>query len=237
MLRVLIVDDEELAAERLKYLCARIDSVSVVGVAGDGRTALSRVADLKPDVLLLDISMPGMNGITLAQLLAKNEDRPAIIFITAHDCHAVEAFELAAIDYLLKPVSLARLTRAIARAIAERRPRPAAFISEIWVPRGRDMFRVDTEALELLEAERDYVRLHTGSGTYLVRMTLTDLELRLDPAHFIRVHRSAIVPLDRISSLQRDTAGSWTVQLSTGGHVRVGRSFQPTIRTILHGLR
>ena len=237
MLRVLIVDDEKLAAERLVYLCARIDSVKVVGVAGDGRTALSRVADLKPDMLLLDISMPGMNGITLAQALAKNEDRPAIVFITAHDCHAVEAFELAAIDYLLKPVSLARLVTAIARTVAERRSRPAAFISEIWVPRGRDMVRVDTEALELLEADRDYVRLHTGSRTYLVRTTLTALELRLDPTRFARVHRSTIVRLDRISSLQRDTAGSWTIQLSTGSHVRVGRSFQPTIQTILHGRR
>ena len=238
VLRVLIVDDEALAAERLARLCARLGSLEVVGIAGDGRTALSRIEELAPDLLLLDISMPGMDGVALAQALADRDRRPAIVFVTAYDRYAVTAFELAATDYLLKPVSLPRLDKTVARVAAARSShpaRPVGFLAEIWAPRGREIVRVGVETLDLLEAERDYVRLHARDQTYLFRMTLRELEQRLDPDRFVRVHRSSIVPLNRIRALQRGSPGGWSVLLSTGASVRVGRSFRAVVQKIAAG--
>ena len=231
MLRVLIVDDEKLAAERLVRLCAQIDEVEVADVVGDGETAFRRVGELRPDVVLLDISMPGLDGMALARLLADGERRPAIVFVTAHDTFAVAAFELAATDYLLKPVSLARLKLAVIRA-ATSQPPHAEYLTELWAPRQREMVRVGVETLDLVEAERDYVRLHARGHTYLLRATLQDLERRLDPARFARVHRSAIVPLDRVRALKTEGGGAWIIHLLTGQSVRVGRSFRPLLRRI-----
>ncbi len=178
MLRVLIVDDETLAAERLVRLCAQLDDVEVAGVVNDGATALRQVGDLRPDVLLLDISMPDLDGMALARMLTKHAHPPAIVFVTAHDGFAVEAFELAATDYLLKPVSLVRLRLAIARASTARPPQ-SAYLTELWAPRQREMVRLGVEAPDLVEAERDYVRLHARGYTYLLRTTLQELERRL----------------------------------------------------------
>jgi len=234
VLRVLIVDDEALGADRLARLCARLDGLEVAGIAADGKTALSLIDDVAPDIVLLDISMPGMDGIALAQALVVRERRPAIIFVTAHSHYAVAAFELAAIDYLLKPVSLARLEQAVGRVMNAGSPAasPPAHLTELWAPRGHGMVRLGVETLDLLEAERDYVRLHARGQAYLLRATLRDLERRLDPNRFVRVHRSAIVPIDRISRLQRGASGGWNVQLSTGSSVRVGRSFRLSVRRI-----
>lgn len=231
MLRVLIVDDEALAAERLVRLCAQIDEVEVADVVGDGETALRRVGELRPDLLLLDISMPGLDGMALARRLGASEHRPAIVFVTAHDSFAVVAFELAATDYLLKPVSLARLKLAVIRA-ATSQPTHANYLTELWAPRQREMVRVEVETLDLVEAERDYVRLHARGHTYLLRTTLQELERRLDPTRFVRVHRSAIVPLDRVRALKTEGGGAWIIHLLTGQSVRVGRSFRPLLRRI-----
>ena len=236
MLRVLIVDDEALAAERLTHLCGRLDGVEVVGTTAEGHAALSRIEALRPDLLLLDISMPGMDGMALARTLARRDDRPAVVFVTAHDHHAVEAFELAAVDYLLKPVSLARLNTAVARAAAIRPVCADAFLTEIWAPHGQEMVRVGVETLDLLEAERDYVRLHAGGRTFLVRMTFGELERRLDPSHFVRVHRSSIVPLSHIRAVRRTAAGDWAMVLATGATVRVGRSFRGVVKKMAGGL-
>lgn len=235
MLRVLIVDDEALAAERLVHLCARLDDLEVVGVAPDGRTALRRIDELDPHVVLLDISMPGMDGLAAARALAEREHSPAIIFVTAHDSFAVAAFELAATDYLLKPVPLLRLEQALARVGRDRVRRtvaPPRYLTEIWAPRGREMIRMGVETIHLMEAERDYVRLYAGSQTYLVRLTLQELASRLDPGRFLRVHRSWIVSLDRIHGLTHNSNGGWTVVLSTGREVPVGRSFQSQVRSL-----
>ncbi len=234
MLRVQIVDDEALAAERLVRLCDRLDDVAVVGVAADGKAALRGIEELDPDVVLLDIAMPGMDGVALARALAAREDQPAIVFVTAHDGFAVTAFELAATDYLLKPVSLARLGQALARAGAAHPRRAGAprYLTEIWAPTGREMVRVGVETIHAVEAERDYVRLHAGGHAHLLRLTLRELEQRLDPGRFLRVHRSWIVALDRIRELTRDSGGGWTMLLSTGRRVPVGRSFRSTVRKL-----
>ncbi len=238
-LRVLIVDDEPLAVERLAHMCGSIDAIEVVGVAEDGQTALSKAEELQPDVLLLDISMPGLDGMALAgRLRVSRQGRPAVVFVTAHSGFAVEAFALAATDYLLKPVSPARLEQALARAAAslpaETAPR-RPFLNEIWAPHGREMTRIAVEALDFVEAERDYMRLYAGRASYLVRMVLRDLESRLDPDRFIRVHRSTLVALDRIVAVKADSVDGWTVSLSSGHRVRVGRSFRSVVRRIASG--
>ena len=237
-LRVLIVDDEALAADRLSRLCARLEGLEIAGVAADGKAALSLTEKVAPDVVLLDISMPELDGMALARALIMREQRPAIIFVTAHSHYAVAAFELAATDYLLKPVSLSRLDEAVGRVRNARPPLapPPCHLTELWAPRGHAMVRLGVETLDLLEAERDYVRLHARGQAYLLRETLRNLELRLDPERFVRLHRSTIVPISRISALQRRKSGGWTVELSTGGTVRVGRSFQSSVRRIRGGL-
>jgi two-component system, LytTR family, response regulator AlgR len=232
VLRVLIVDDETLAVDRLGRLCARIDAVELAGTAGDGETALRQIEELEPDVVLLDISMPGLDGMALARLLASRACCPAIVFVTAYDAYAVAAFELAATDYLLKPVSLPRLELAMKRAAAAR-PATKPYLTELWAPRGREMVRVAVEALDLVEAERDYARLHARGHAFLLRITLQELERRLDPARFVRVHRSAIIAIDRIRALRSDDGGAWTVHLLTGQSVRVGRSFRPLVQRLV----
>ena len=170
--------------------------------------------------------------MALARALAARDVQPAVVFVTAHSGYAVEAFELAATDYLLKPVSLSRLGQAVARVAAGRPPPapPAGHLAEIWAPRGREMIRLGVETLDLLEAERDYVRLHVRGHEFLIRATLQALEQRLNPEQFVRVHRSVIVPIGRISGLGHGPGGEMTVELSNGKRVRVGRSFQSTIR-------
>lgn len=235
-LRVLIVDDEALAAERLASLCAQIENLEVVGVAQDGWTALAQIDDFAPDAVLLDVAMPGLDGMALARALAARERPPAIVFVTANSDFAVMAFELAATDYLLKPVSLQRLETALARARAARsRPAPPllGYLTEIWAPRSREMTRVGIETIDFVEAERDYVRLHARGQAYLLRTTLRELERRLDPDRFVRTHRSTIVARDRISALRSDPGGGWTVLLSTGQDIKVGRSYKPMVRKLV----
>ncbi|MEJ0045508.1 MAG: LytTR family DNA-binding domain-containing protein [Rhodospirillales bacterium] len=203
MLRTLIVDDEPLAVERLQILCARLSNLHLVGTAGDGRAALRLIAALAPDLILLDISMPGLDGMAVARALASAPARPAIIFITAFDEFAVAAFDVAATDYLLKPVALERLERAVTRVRAQlaapQAPTAAAspFTTEFWVPHRAEIIRIAAADIDLIEAERDYMRLHIGSRSYLLHTTITELENRLDPEQFLRLHRSTIVPRSR----------------------------------------
>src|ERR1700754_5054582 len=202
LLRTLIVDDEPLAIERLQILCARIPDVSLVGTAADGAAALRLIEALEPDLGLLDIQMAGMNGIALAQALEGREPRPALIFITAFDQFAVAAFDVAAVDYLLKPVAAGRLERAIARVRADTSgannsasPSPG-WTREFWVPHRTEIIRVPCQDIDLIVAERDYMRLHVGPRSFLLHETITELERRLDPAEFVRLHRSTLARRD-----------------------------------------
>lgn len=228
MLRVLLVDDEPLAIERMEVICARVDGLSVVGSASDGESALARIAELHPDLLLLDMTMPGLDGLGVAQALARAENAPAVIFVTAHDNFAVEAFDLDAVDYVLKPVSQERLERAVARANARRgQPRrPASdWLAEFWVPNRSELLRVAARDVERIDAERDYVRLHVGERSYLLLQTIAGLEARLDPADFIRVHRSTILRRSTITGLRHDGLGVWSAELANGSTVRIGRTY------------
>lgn len=234
ILRAIIVDDEPLAIDRLHMMCEAIPSLRIVGTGLDADAALALIASETPDLLLLDIAMPGIDGMRLAHLLDEKPARPLVIFTTAYDHHALEAFEVAAVDYLLKPISLDRLRRAVERA-GEVRPRSPSGgpLRELWVPYRSEMVRIDTAAIEWIEAERDYMRLHLGQRSYLLHMTITTLEQRLDPAGFVRLHRSAIVRRDLIERFQRDRAGSWTAILRNGRTMRVGRSHLRAARAMV----
>lgn len=243
-LGALIVDDEPLAVERMQLLCANLDDLDLLGTASDGATALDMVNSLTPDLILLDISMPDIDGMSVARQIARNwsTDKgppPAIIFVTAFDGFAVEAFDLSAVDYLLKPVARERLHRAIAR-VRERRaaysaPRGAnsAYVSEFWVPNRNEMVRVAVADIDRIDAERDYVRFHCAGRSFLLHHTMAGLDARLDPAMFIRLHRSVIVRRDVIRSLGHDRAGAWHAELTDGSVVRIGRTYLPAAKDIL----
>ena len=230
--RVMVVDDEPLAVERLQLLLARLAGVSLVGTANDGEAALTIAEAVTPDLVLLDIAMPGMDGIDVARALSQSQVDPAIVFVTAFDNFAVAAFDVAAIDYLMKPVDPVRLERALARVRdhlagggrAVGRP-ASAHVEEFWVPDHSGLVRISASDIQRVTAERDYMRLHVGTRSWLIHRTIGTLEEDLDPALFIRVHRSVILRRDTINGLFRDEAGHWTARLSDGGEQRIGRSY------------
>ena len=237
-LRTLLVDDEPLAIERLQILCARVPGLQLVGTATEGEAALRMVEALQPELLLLDIAMPGLDGIGVARALEGQAQRPAVIFVTAFDQFAVAAFDVAAVDYLLKPVAPDRLERAVARVRTQlgdssAKPPASPWTTEFWVPHRAEIVRVPASDIDLIEAERDYMRLHVGPRSYLLHQTITELERRLDPSVFIRLHRSTIARRDRITGLKHDGLGAWTAELADGRSLRIGRTYLANARTMV----
>ena len=227
-LATLIVDDEPLALERMELICAGIAGLRVVGIARDGAAALAAIAQLSPDLVLLDITMPELDGLAVARALTRQDYAPAVVFVTAHENFAVEAFDLDAFDYVLKPVTPERLERAVSRAIARRRTRTRGepqWLSEFWVPYRSELLRIAAADVERIDAERDYVRLHVSGRSYLLLQTVSGLEARLDPRHFIRLHRSTILRRERIVGLRHDGLGVWSAELDDGTMVRIGRTY------------
>jgi two-component system response regulator AlgR len=237
-LRVLVVDDEPLAVERLQLLLARCEGVSVVGTANDGEAALRIAQAVEPDLVLLDIAMPGMDGIDVARALSASALSPSVIFATAFDNFAVAAFDIAAVDYLMKPVQLDRLQRALERA-RQQRAAPAEdgasgsrWVEEFWVPDHSGLVRIAARDIERITAERDYMRLHVGRRSWLIHRTIARLEEDLDPGLFMRVHRSVILRRDTITGLYRDEGGHWVARLSDGAEQRIGRSYSDEVKKL-----
>jgi len=238
-LRTLIVDDEPLAVERIQVLCADIASINVIGTASDGAAALRLAEALKPDLILLDMTMPELDGLGVARAVAEYESPPAVIFVTAHEDFAVEAFDLEAIDYVLKPVAADRLARAIERALArhsEGSGQSSEWLQELWVPHRSELLRVAVSEVGRIDAERDYVRLHVGpaseSRSYLLLQTIAGLEAKLDPDAFIRIHRSTILRKDRIIGLRHDGLGVWSAEVEGGDALRIGRTYLPKVKAM-----
>ena len=244
-MRVLIVDDEPLARRRLEILLSRRAWVEIAGAVGDGRTALERLRNDPVDVLLLDIQMPALDGLELAEALRERQG-PEIIFVTAYDRHAVDAFRAAAVDYLLKPVDPERLDAALGRARQARAARDAqaradeleALVhtlrgsdadSVIWVRDRSGQVRIDTARIDWIAAEGDYVRIHCGEQSWLQRATLSGYEERLDARLFLRVHRSFMVNLRSVERITSEPSGAKTLQLSGGTKVRVGRNYETAV--------
>ncbi len=250
-MRVLLVDDEPLALRRLEILLSRRPWVEVVAAVRDGHAAARAAEELKPDVVFLDIQMPQLDGFEVASILSEGR-RPEIIFVTAYETHAVRAFEAAAIDYLLKPVEMERLDEALGRARTQLANRDAntradeleALVHtlrghegdrhpDLWVRDRRGRMRLEKNRIDWVEAEGDYVRIHAGARSWLMRATMGSMEKRLDDHQFARVHRSAIVNLRRIARTAATDTGSKTLRLEDGTEVRVGRAFESRVNDLL----
>ncbi len=241
-LKVLIADDEPLAAERLQLLLARCPGIDLVGTASDGESAVRMADALHPDALLLDIAMPGLDGIEVARAIATPQNSPAVVFVTAFDSFAVAAFEVAAVDYLMKPVDPARLERALSRAreyVRQRREEPgraptktSEWLDEFWASDLTGLVRIAARDVDRVSAERDYMRLHVGRRSWLIHHSMAALEEGLDPELFVRLHRSAIVRRDYISGFTRNPSGRWIARLADGGEQPVGRLYSDRVRSI-----
>jgi two-component system LytT family response regulator len=245
-MRVLIVDDEAPARERLKRHLSQVEGVEVVGEAGNGLQAVEMIEARSPELVLLDIQMPGLDGFGVVEAL---EDPPAIVFVTAYDQYAIRAFEVHALDYLLKPFSQERLAKAIGRArtaIAEGRDLSAQLrpLLDDLAAEGRYLTRLavhhrerirvlDAHQVDWIGIEDEQVRVHVGDQAYPIRRTLTELEARLDPKCFFRAHRSAIVNLDRVQEVIPWFKGSHILRLTTGAEVDLSRAQARTLRRIL----
>jgi two-component system, LytTR family, response regulator AlgR len=239
-LRVLIADDEPLAAERLQLLLARADGAQLVGTASDGDSAINLTEALHPDLLLLDIAMPGLDGIGVARALAALTPSPAVVFVTAFDQFAVAAFEVEAVDYLMKPVEPKRLQRAVDRARAYLRqrtgqPQPgktSQWLEEFWASDLSGLVRIAAQDVDRVSAERDYMRLHVGRRSWLIHHSMAALEEGLNPDFFVRLHRSAIVRKDFITGFTRNQSGRWIARLADSTEQPVGRLYSDRVRAI-----
>ena len=236
-MRVLLVDDEPAALERLRALLAQLPELTIVGAASDGQSALAAIAAEKPDLVLLDVQMPELNGLTVAARLPADQ-RPEIVFVTAFEMYAPDAFEVDAADYLLKPVRFDRLRQAIDRARRRQVMRTqltlaadpeAADAEGIWVQTRHGHVRVLIRDIDWIEAAKDYVLLHTPTRSHMHRATMTALERQLDPGRLIRVHRSAFVAPDRVREVRRTGRGLASLVLQDGVMVQVGPTYLPAV--------
>lgn len=239
-LRIVVADDERLARERLTRLLGSIPGVTLAAVCASGRETLEALETHAPDILLLDVQMPDLDGFgVLARL--RNARTPRVIFVTAHDRHAVRAFDVHAIDYVLKPVAPERLARAVARArtaiandaAAEAQAADGGPRDGVLVVDGGRRVMVAARDIDWIEARGNYARLHTHGGRHLVRMPMAVLAERLLPLGFVRIHRSAIVNLERIREMVVQVSGNHAVMLTNGVSLRCGRRFRAAVAAAL----
>lgn len=244
ILRIVIVEDEPHARERLKDLLAAMKEIEVVAEAGDGPQAVDVIDRLKPELVLLDIEMPGFSGLEVLQRL---RHRPLVIFITAYDQYAVPAFEANAVDYLLKPFTAERLRQALDR-VRERRPidtalltalqqllKPRNYLHAFAVKNGEEILLVPENEVFFFSAEDKYVFLHTVGRRFFYDATLKELENRLDPELFLRIHKSAIVAVKHVCKLKRSLMGDYQAVLGNdrASSLRIGRSFLAAVKARL----
>lgn len=247
-LRVVVVEDEPPALRHLLSTIAEIPEVQIVGAAGDGALAVEMIHKLCPDLVILDINMPGLTGLEVAQALDRRNG-PEVMFLTAHGGFAVDAFELDAADYLLKPLRDDRLREAIERVrrrIAGRRrtagpaslaPLPAEgdAPNAIWAPTRRGKVLVDAASIHWIEAAGDYVLVHTAVRSHMVRHVLSDLEQIFTPDQLLRVHRSAMVNVGRVRGFRRPSRGRISLLLDHEVEVAVGASYARAVAHLLNG--
>jgi two-component system LytT family response regulator len=249
-LRVLVVDDEPLVRQGIRGFLEREADVRMLGEARNGEEAVARIRELRPDLVLLDVQMPGMDGLAVVAALAP-EERPAIVFVTAHSEYAIRAFDLHAVDYLLKPFDAERFGTALSRARARMAAgqadrleellatlRPArAYPERLLLKQEGTVIVVLTDDLDWVEAADNYVKVHARTGRYLVRETMKQIEAKLDPARFARAHRSAIVNLSRVKSLDPLAAGEYVITLTTGTRLTLSRSCRDDFKSRLEFAR
>ena len=251
-LRAIVVDDEPLPLDRISTLVRESEELALVGTASDGRTALDAISEHEPDVVFLDIQMPELDGFQVISALG-DEPIPAIVFVTAYDEYAIRAFEVDAIDYLLKPVTAERFAaavqrlvrrlenrehanggaaalRAVASRVADQRNTP---LTRFVTSRGGRHYFVELADVDWIEADGNYVCLHTGDRSHLIRETMKALESKLDPAAFVRIHRSALVAVSRIKSIHSREHGDYALELKSGVKLTSGRGYSDRVRALL----
>ena len=265
-IRTILVDDEPLAIQGLELRLQAHDDIEIIEKCSNGREAIRAIKTHKPDLVFLDIQMPGFDGFSVVQGLMEVEP-PLFVFVTAYSDHALRAFEAQAVDYLMKPVEEARLADTIERVrqrlsekrgveeveklkevLAEHAPEAAAdmvdgggdavsanrFEKLINIKDRGQIFRVDVDTIERIDAAGDYMCIYTGDNTLILRETMKDLEKRLDPRRFQRVHRSTIVNLDLVKQVKPHTNGECFLVLDSGASVKVSRSYRDVVARFVH---
>ena len=264
-IKAIIVDDEKLAIQGLQIRLEKYDDIEIVDTCRNGREAIRKIKTLKPDLVFLDIQMPGFDGFSVVQGIMEIEP-PLFIFVTAYSEHAVRAFEAEAIDYLVKPVEEDRLADAIDRVrkrLSEKRgadeiEKLKSVLSEVAPDAMADIesseetasasryeklinvkdrgqiFRVDVDTIERIDAAGDYMCIYTADNSLILRETMKDLEKRLDPRHFQRVHRSTIVNLSQVREVKPHTNGECFLILDSGAQVKVSRSYRDVVARFVH---
>jgi two-component system LytT family response regulator len=243
MIRALIVDDEPFARDRVRRLLAGDADVEVVGECADGFEAVAAIRDLRPDVLFLDVRMPGKDGFEVLEEVGT--PAPVVVFLTAYDQFALRAFEACALDYLLKPFDEERFEKALARAKAALAAEGPDDQAATLVPHaggalrrlvvrvnGRLLF-VKVDDVSWFEASRNYVEVRVGARTYSIRDTLANLEAQLDPSRFVRVHRSAIANFERIREMHPLFNGQYRIVFDEGGELTLSRRYRTNLERLL----
>jgi len=261
MIRTLIVDDEPLARRGLELRLQHHGDIEIVGEAGNGREAFNAISALKPDLMFLDVQMPGVDGFALLRAVPATL-MPLTVFVTAYDQYALAAFAASALDYLLKPVEDARLDQSLVRAREQLARRAASDQCEqllkliatlpnvpplsfpdaadgvrhasdkLAIKDGQRIVRVDIEAIQWIDAAGDYMCIHAGADTHVLRATMHDLEQRLDPRRFQRVHRSTIVNLARVKEMRPHLNGEYFLVLDSGHQLKLSRSYKDKVRLL-----
>jgi two-component system, LytTR family, response regulator len=258
-LRALVVDDEPVARQRMTRLLGALPNVQVVGVAGSGREALQRIAECQPEVVFLDIAMPGIDGLELARRAGASADGgPLVVFVTAYDAHALEAFQVHAADYVLKPVSRARLHDALEHARAQVRRRrleravtgesapvsgvtgidsPNAHLVRLTLRDGHRVIHVPVPEVAWIESFGNYARVYTTATCHIHRATMTTIADEMATHGFVRIHRQVIVNVARVREMRPKGGGHCQVVLDTGARLPVSRTYRPALERALGSRR
>ena len=238
---VLIAEDEPLAADALADWVSQLPQLALVATCADGETALAETRRLQPDLVLMDIQMPGLTGLQVLRALADDGARTAVIFTTAYDEHALTAFELHAVDYLLKPFARERLAEAIEHALATGRAAlgpavealeqaPSEPMTRVLVRDQGKIFPIHVDAIEYLRSDTKYTALVSKGRSFLVRLPITSFEQRLDPARFLKLHRSCIVNLDFVEAMTPDESSQLVVKMRDGTRITASREVSRKLR-------
>lgn len=256
-IRTLIVDDEPLARQNLRLLLKDDPEIEIIAECGSGHEAVRIIEADQPDLLFLDIQMPEMNGFDVIERI-DTQRLPAIVFVTAFDQYALQAFEVHALDYLLKPFDDARFEKALRQAKTQveqrevnalsrklfalledrdatraEKPEPTKFLTRLMIKSASRVFFLKVDEIDWIGAEDYYVKLHTGRKSHLLRETMNDMEARLDPVKFLRIHRSTIVNIDRIKEMHPHFNGDYMVILHDGTELKLSRSRREQVQAIL----
>lgn len=263
-IRTIVVDDEKLAVQGLELRLAAFEDVEIIGTCANGREAIRKIKTEKPDLVFLDIQMPGFDGFSVVKGVMEIEP-PLFVFVTAYEEHAIRAFEANAVNYLMKPVDADKLadtiervrTRLAERKSAEEAEKLMTVLSEVAPEMAEELadsegetaerferlinikdrgqiFRVEVDTIEHIEAAGDYMCIYTGDNSLILRETMKDLERRLDPRKFQRVHRSTIVNLDLVRQVRPHTNGECFLVLESGAEVKVSRSYRDVVARFVH---